>query len=113
MKISIRSVIVTLICVCLLAGLAPKMLQNTGPAWLHRDSLAGRRNFYFAKRQWLADARTIAAGFRYLCQSLIPSSLNPADVVKIPHLLLLQNEVPTNFFGIAHPGPIVTNLQGA
>jgi hypothetical protein len=52
--------------VCLLTAMDPPLLQDIWGNW---DSLAPRANFYFKKRQWLADGRTIAAAIHYLYES--------------------------------------------
>jgi hypothetical protein len=97
---------------CLFVALNPNLLNNSGFNWKNRNSPTGPHNFYFAKRQWLADARTVVAAIRYLYQSSTASPANPAEVVTIPHQPTLR-PLTTNFIGMAHPAPAVTKLQGA
>ena len=102
MKKRIRSAMAALVCVCLFLVLSPNLFRDSGLAWFNWDSVTGPRNFYFAKRQWLADARTIAAAIRYLYESNIASPANPMEVVNIPHLLPLR-PIMTNFSGTPMP----------
>src|SRR5208337_764573 len=80
--------------------LAPTMLKNTGLAWMNWDSLAGKHGFYFKKRQWLADLRTIAAAIRYLYRSNTASSISLVKVVNDPELPPTQAEISTNLLGL-------------
>jgi hypothetical protein len=97
MKKQILTVIAALVFVC--AWLAPTMLKNTGLAWINWDFPGGHDGFYFKKRQWLADFRTIVAAVRYLYESHTASSTNPLIIVHVPALLPLQNEISTNLLG--------------
>jgi hypothetical protein len=56
-------------------------LQNTKLAWVNMDWLTGSNNFYFKKRQWLADARTIVAAIKFLCRSTKYVEINRLDSI--------------------------------
>jgi hypothetical protein len=84
MKQRILTVFAALVFLCLFIELSQPLLQNTRLAWINWDSLTGRNNFYFKKRQWLADARTIVAGVRYLYESRTASQTSPVDVANVP-----------------------------
>jgi hypothetical protein len=99
MKKQILSVIAALVFVCFLTELIPTMLNNTSVAWINWDSLVGRHGFYFKKRQWLADLRTIMAAFRYLYSSHTASPTNLVNI-SVPPSLPLQSEITTNLLGI-------------
>jgi hypothetical protein len=96
MKQRILKVMMALGALCLYIQLSPPLLENTKLAWMNWQSLTGRNNFYFRKRQWLADARTIAAAIQYLYESRKDSQINPTDVVIVPHALPLRPEISTN-----------------
>ena len=66
--------------------LSQPALQNTKLAWVNMDWLTGSDNFYFKKRQWLADARTIVAGVRFLYESRKSGEVIPADLAAVPAL---------------------------
>ncbi len=96
-----------LVAACLCLKFTPPLLNNTRLAWSNWKSQTARPNFiffYFSKRQWLADARTLVAGVRFLFQSAAASLTNPMDVVDIPHLPPLRPGVSTNLFGRDRPG---------
>jgi hypothetical protein len=112
MKKGIRSVMAAVAGLCLFVALNPNLLNNSGFNWNNRNSLSRSHNFYFAKRQWLADARTVVAAIRYLYQSSAASPTNPAEVVTIPHQPPLR-PLTTNFIGMAQPAPAVPKVQGA
>jgi hypothetical protein len=80
--------------------LAPTTLKNTSLAWINWDSLTGRHGFYFKKRQWLADLRTIAAAIRYLYRSYPASSTSLVKAVSVPELPPIQAEISTNLLGL-------------
>jgi hypothetical protein len=65
-------------------------------AWIELEPLSMRHNFYFGKRQWLADARTVIAAVRYLYQSSSANPSNSVNVVKSPVLPITRNEASTN-----------------
>ena len=96
MKKRIPTMIVALVLVCFLLELAPTVLRSTGLAEVKWDSLVGRHGFYFQKRQWLADLRTIMAAFHYLCTSH-PAA--PLSFVDVPPASPLQTETSTNLLG--------------
>jgi len=60
--------------------LSPRALKNTKLSWLSLDNVGGPDNFYFKKRQWLADARTLVEGVRFLCKFTSFSQNSPMDV---------------------------------
>jgi hypothetical protein len=100
MRQRILAILAALVSLCLFVKLSSPQLQNTRLAWLNWDSLTGRNNFYFTKRQWLADARTIVAAVRYLCESRTANQINPVDVAHSPHLPPARQAISTNLFGI-------------
>jgi hypothetical protein len=68
MKQRVVTICLVLVSMGVFLGLAPRAFENTGLAWLNWDSLLGRHSFYFKQRQWLADARTVVAGFEFLLE---------------------------------------------
>jgi hypothetical protein len=104
MKKRIRGVMAALVCVGLVAALNPGVLRDVGLIGLNGDSQTGRRNFYFARGQWLADARTIVEAIHYLVDSSMAGPARPA----LPPI----QPIATNFIGTAHRGPIETKPQG-
>jgi len=100
MKQRILTVFAALVSLGLFIKLSSPPLQDTKLAWINWDSLTGRNNFYFKKRQWLADARTIAAGVRYLYESRTASQINTIDVVNVPRSLPPRPGISTNLFAI-------------
>jgi hypothetical protein len=102
MKKRIRSAMAPLVCVGLFLVLSPNVFKECGIPWFNWDSVTGPRNFYFTKRQWLADARTIAAAIRFLYESNIGSQANPMEVVDLPHPPPLRI-ITTNFSGMSVP----------
>jgi hypothetical protein len=78
MKTTFLKITAALALACLLLSSSPAMLKNTGLNWIIPSSLSLRNNFYFGKRQWLADARTVMAAVRYLYQT---SSMVDADSI--------------------------------
>jgi hypothetical protein len=76
MKQRILTVFVALVSAFFFIKLSPATLQNGRLAWINWDSLTGKHSFYFKKRQWLADVRTIAAGVRYLYECSVNCCMN-------------------------------------
>jgi hypothetical protein len=96
-----------LVAACLCLKFTPPLLDNTRLAWSNWKSQTARHNFlffYFSKRQWLADARTVVAGIRFLFLSVTASPANPMEVVNIPPLPPLRPGISTNLFGRDRPG---------
>jgi hypothetical protein len=103
-----------LVALWLCISLTPPLRNFTSLAWNNWNPSTARRNFYcfyLSKRQWLADARTIVAGIRFLYESAKASPTNPVDVVNVRHWPPLRLGISTNLFG-SHPDPIARNLQG-
>jgi len=100
MKKRMIAVMAALVLVGFLTEVAPSLLKNTDLAWLNGNSLIGRHGFYFKKRQWLADIRTIIAALRYLCvsHSATPGGLTSAD--ESPPSVSPGAELQTNRAGI-------------
>jgi hypothetical protein len=96
MKKRISTVLAVLVVACFLTELVPTVIKSTGLDRVKWESLVGRNGFYFAKRQWLADLRTIVAALRYLCASHVVNSGNPLNIVQVPASSPLQNEISTN-----------------
>ena len=91
MKKCILALMAALVTVCLSMELTPPLLSNTSPAWSAWNFQTARHNFYyfyFSKRQWLADARTVVAAIRFLYLSATARPANPMEVVNIPPLPL-------------------------
>ncbi len=101
MKTSILKIIAGFVFICLLAGLAPALLKDTSLASVNLGPFSMRHNFYFGKRQWLADARTVVAAVQYLYQVRSSSSADPLDVISNPPALPVQRGIDTNLLGIA------------
>jgi hypothetical protein len=99
MKKRISTVIAVLVLACFVTELIPTVIKSTGLDRVKWESLVGRNGLYFAKRQWLADIRTLAAAFRYLCASHTLSSSHPLNIVQVPGSSPLQNEASTNLLG--------------
>jgi hypothetical protein len=90
MKTFILKVFAALAVAGLMLSFSPSLLKNTSLAWINLDSLSMRHNFYFGKRQWLADARTIMAAVRYLCQARSADPSSPMDAISIQGFTLAQ-----------------------
>ena len=88
MKQRILTILAALVCLCLILELSP-------------PSLTGLNSFYFAKRQWLADARTIVAGVRYLYESRMAYQTNSTDVANVPHSPPIRPAISTTSSGVA------------
>jgi hypothetical protein len=73
MKKHIRKMIAALVSACLFAAMAPPQLGGTCLGQIDREAPASLHVsyfwFYIEKRQWLADARTIAEGIVYLYET--------------------------------------------
>jgi hypothetical protein len=100
MKQRILTVLAALVSAFLFIELSPSSLHITKLAWINWDSLTGRHGFYFKKRQWLADARTIVAGVRFLYECRTADQANPMDVVHVPNSRPTRPEISTNLLGI-------------
>ncbi len=96
MKKRISTLIAVLVLACFLTELVPTVIKSAGLDRVKWESWVGRNGFYFAKRQWLADLRTIVAAFRYLCASHTVSSSQTLNIVQAPASSPLQNEFSTN-----------------
>jgi hypothetical protein len=112
MKKRVRSVLAAVVSLGLFLVLTPNLFRDSGFSWIDWDSVTGSRTYYFARRQWLADARTIVAAIQYLYESSTSTPANPTDVVNVPHPPPLR-PINTNYLGMAHPGRISTMLPGA
>jgi hypothetical protein len=99
MKRTILKVIAGLVLVAVILDHNPRPLESASRDWMNSNPAPPRRDFYFAKRQWLADARTIEAGIYYLYESGSDSPTSPMNVASIPSLLLMQHELATNIDG--------------
>jgi hypothetical protein len=100
MKPRILTICAALVSLCLFIELSPPTPQNTRLSWINLDFLPGRNSFYFKKRQWLADARTILAGVHYLYESRAASQINPGDVANVPRPLPPRPGISTNLLGM-------------
>jgi hypothetical protein len=83
--------------------LSPRSLQNTSLSWLGWDKVTGHDNFYFKKRQWLADARTFVEGVSFLCNFTSFSQSSPMDVALVPSSSLDRSGNSTNLTEIERP----------
>jgi hypothetical protein len=107
------AVMAALAAVCLWVKLTPPLRDYTSLVWGNWNSQTARHNyyyFYFSKRQWLADARTMLAGFRFLLLSVTASPTNPMAAVNIPPSPPIQLGISTNLLGIVETGSL---LRGA
>ncbi len=100
MKKRIPTVVAALVFLCFLIGLSPGLLRTAGLFWGNHDSMIGRHGFYFRKRQWLADIRTIAAAFRFLYTSHPGSQSSPISNADDPQLPPHGKEISTNLLGM-------------
>jgi hypothetical protein len=96
MKRRILTVFAALVSAFLIMELSPATLQNGRLAWINRDGLTGGQSFYFRKYQWLADARTIAAGVRYLYEFRTSGQSDAMEVVKAHSSPPTRLEMSTN-----------------
>jgi len=103
MKHRILTVFAALMCLCLYLVFSLPAHQGAKLAWINMDWLVGRNNFYLKKRQWLADARTIVEGIRFLYESSTTSQIDPTDVAGTPHTLLPRAADSTNLNWIERP----------
>ena len=99
MKKWILAVMAAVVAAGLFIKLAPAVFNNTGPGWVNGASVTVGRGFYFGKRQWLADIRTVLAAIRYLHQSRTAGPTAEADVADNPHSPPVRPAVSTNLFG--------------
>jgi hypothetical protein len=105
MKKRILAVLLAMVYVCLVMEITSPMFKNAGLVWTSQVGRAGSRDFYFKKRQWLADIRTVIAVFRYLrmARAIAPSSLR--DMVNVSNVPPARIEASANL--------MATNMQGA
>jgi hypothetical protein len=96
--------ILTMLAALVLAGafieLSPTILKDSGLAWINWESLTGRHGFYFKRRQWLADLRTVVAAFRFLYESYPAGSTGLTSAADAPELLPPKIEISTNLLGL-------------
>jgi hypothetical protein len=90
MKRRISMVFVVLVSLGLFLISSSPLPQIAQWAWTNRDSLVGRHGFYFNKRQWLADVRTVAAGIHFLYEFKNFES-SPANPAPPPKALMFTN----------------------
>jgi hypothetical protein len=103
MKNRILTVFAALVSLGLFLELSPHTLQNTRLAWINLDFLSQHDHFYFKKRQWLADARTVVAGIRFLYERRTASQNNPLDVADVQRSAPPQVGNSNNLSGIERP----------
>jgi hypothetical protein len=111
MKKTFLKVTAAVVLACLLLNIMPSLVSNTGLSWLGTDSLSLRGNFYFARRQWLADARTLVAAARYLYQTTSFGPTNSTGVVSMTFLPLMRSDASTNFLGLEETGPAIPSRE--
>jgi hypothetical protein len=99
MKKQISTVVAALLLVCFLVELAPTMINHTGLALAKWDSWRGRNGFYFKRRQWMADLRTVMAAIRFLSESQSMSPTNSWNLDRSPTSSLLETQTSTNLLG--------------
>ena len=99
MKRRIRSALAALAFAGFFLVLSPSLFKECGIPWFNWDCVTGPNNFYFTKRIWLADARTLVAAVRFLYEFNNPPAAIPAEVADVPRPL--------------PPRPIQTNFHGA
>jgi hypothetical protein len=104
MKKRIRTVLAALVSVCLFMTFGAPLLKDTRLAWINWDSLTPRHDFYFEKRIWLADARTIMSAFHYLSHSGAANPTNPMEAATVPGSFPLWSEPSTNHLGVNGSG---------
>jgi hypothetical protein len=102
MKHRILTAIAVLMSLCLFVELSQPALQNTRLAWVNLDWLTGSDNFYFKKRQWLADVRTVLAAIGFLCKSGRYVEVHRVDAVTLMSPPPSQTGTGTNMSGIEH-----------
>jgi hypothetical protein len=96
MKKRILTVFAALVSAFLFIVMSPGTFHSGRLAWINWDGMTGGHSFYFKKYQWLADARTIAAGVRYLYEDRMVGQNRPMDVVKAPYSPPTRLEISTN-----------------
>ncbi len=99
MKKQISTAVAALLLVCFLVELAPTMINSTGLALAKWDSWVGRNGFYFKRRQWMADLRTVMAAIRFLSASQSTSPTNSWNLDQAPTSSLLETQTSTNLLG--------------
>lgn len=99
MKKLIPAMIAAFMLVCLFVGLAPTLLKTAGLTRARWNSLVGREGFYFQKRQWLADLRTIMAAIRFLYASQPGKPNQSLDMAGLPESSPRQVGISTNLLG--------------
>src|SRR5580693_6038956 len=99
MKKQISAVVAALLLVCFLVELAPTVIKSADMALAKWDSWVGRNGFYFKRRQWMADLRTVMAAIRFLSESRSASPTNSWNLGQFPTSSLLETEVSTNLLG--------------
>jgi hypothetical protein len=112
MKTSILKAIAVLVFVCLMLEFTPPLFQNTRLLWNNPNSFSVRHNFYFGKRQWLADARTIVAGIRYLYQARSAGATNSVHEATSPQRLPTQLGIDTNLMVIGRTESVILLDRG-
>jgi hypothetical protein len=108
MKKRVLSEMAALVILCLFAVFSQSPFKNFVFTRNSVDSRSEPRRSYIARRQWLADTRTIVAAIRYLYESRNSNPINLPILVNIPHWLLRAG-IPA----IPQPDLNATNLQGA
>ena len=95
MKRRISMFFVVPVSLCLFLISSSPLPQTARWAWANRDSLVGRHGFYFNKRQWLADVRTVAAGIHFLYEfrnfESCPANVAAALPAPPPKALMFTN----------------------
>jgi hypothetical protein len=85
MKKNFLAMMAAFVSVCLFLTLAPPQLKSAALSCMDGDCQAPPHVcyfiFYIEKRQWLADARTIMAGIRYLFDSHETDTIMPTNIV--------------------------------
>ena len=89
MKKFFPTMMAALVSVCLFLTFADAPCQRTGLSFVNGASDPPPRvsyfSFYINKGQWLADARTILAAIRYLCESRATNAIASTNDVCLPH----------------------------
>jgi hypothetical protein len=96
MKTFTLRLIATVVLACAMATVAPNLLKNSSLAGIRPESSPARHNFYFGKRQWLADARTFMAAVSFVYRSHVGYESNGIRNTNSVPLRLTQIETSTN-----------------
>ena len=96
---------------CLLLISMSNWVKSTGIAGFVPGSVLMRNNFYFGKRQWLADTRTVLAAIHYLYRSRSPDPLNTNNLAKNPFLPFTGLDDSTNFPGLEEIGTAILSHE--